>query len=181
MAKNNKKHGHPLMARFLHWSWAFAMLLLGLTGFYIHDPDWIPVFNMDTARLIHFIAAYFVIFLVVGRIYYAFAIGDWRDLLVRLKDPLEMRNVIAYYMGVKKDKPDWGKYNPGQRFVYFGWLPLLILQAFTGFALLEWTTFQWVTDALGGLVWVRLIHLLLTWGFVVSVMAHLYLGSLAGW
>lgn len=176
---------HPLIARVLHWSWVVAMLLLGLTGLYIWDPDWMSFFRsiggMTTARLIHFISMYVVMFLVIGRIYYAFASGDYKDLMVRLRDFLDMRQVVAYYLLLLKTKPDWGKYNPGQRIVYSFLVPLLIIEGITGFALYLMPMFDWATSLLGGLVYVRVIHLIVTWVFVCIVMAHIYLGAIAGW
>ena len=80
-----------------------------------------------------------------------------------------------------KTKPDWGKYNPGQRIVYSGWVPLLIIQAITGFALYLMPMFDWATSLLGGLVYVRVIHLLICWVFVGTVMVHIYMGAISGW
>lgn len=176
---------HPLIARFLHWSWAAAMFLLGLSGLYIHQTDWMPFFGpigaMDTARTIHFISMYVVVLLVVGRIYYSLASGDWRELLVRPSDLIDMRLVAAYYVGLLKTKPRWGKYNPGQRIVYTGLVPLLALQAITGFALYLLPGFDWVSSLFGSLVYVRFLHVLITWAFVSIVAAHIYLGALSGW
>lgn len=176
---------HPLIARVLHWSWAVAILLLVLSGLYIHDPDWMPLFGaiggMTTAKMIHFISMYVVIFVVIGRIYYAFASGDFKDLLVRPRDFLDMRRVGAYYLLLLKPKPDWGKYNPGQRLVYSFWVPLLIVQAITGFALYLMPTFDWATSLLGGLVYVRVIHFIVTWIFISTVTLHIYMGVIAGW
>ena len=176
---------HPLIARALHWSWAVAMFLLGLSGMYVHNPEWMPFFNaigsMTTARAIHFAFMYVVAFLVIGRIYYAFAGGDYKDLMVRPRDFIDMRLVAAYYVGLLKPKPDWGKYNPGQRIVYTGLVPILAIQAITGFALYSLPGFDWVASLFGSIAYVRLLHLLISWVFVSIVALHIYLSLLAGW
>ncbi|MCL0091472.1 cytochrome b/b6 domain-containing protein [Dehalococcoidales bacterium] len=143
---------HPAIARFLHWTWALAILLLGLSGLYIHEPNWMPLFGaiggMTAARLVHFICMWVVMCLVAYRIYYSLASGDYKDLLLRVRDFWGLPRVAAHYLCLMKPKPAWGKYNPGQRITYNFWLLLIIIQIFTGLALYH--HLDWVTVLLGG-------------------------------
>jgi len=39
-----KEYKHPFIARLMHWTWVILMLILILTGVYIHEPSWMPIF-----------------------------------------------------------------------------------------------------------------------------------------
>lgn len=173
---------HPLAVRFFHWWNAVSIFALILTGFYIHSPYGFPIFpSMDVARRIHFVFMYAVIAGLIGRLYYAFVSGDCKNFKPRLLDIPNMGKLMKYYLFLTDELPDWGeKYNPGQKMMYAGFAPLLIIQIFTGFILYLPTTFGGWAYWLGGPNVIRIIHYVVAWLFVYCVAAHLYLDFTEG-
>lgn len=177
------EYRHPGPVRFFHWWNAIAMILLGLSGFYIHTPHGFPVFpSMDVARKIHFICMYAVAAGVIGRLYYAFVSRDYKNFRLRTADFGNMIKLMKYYLFISDELPDFGeKYNPGQKMMYFGFVPLIIIQGITGFILYWPTTFNHWAAAVGGMHVIRIIHYIVAWVFVYCVAAHLYLDFSEGW
>lgn len=168
---------HSVWIRIFHWTNMIAITMLTLTGFYIHSPHSFRLFsNMDTPRMIHFAMAYLLCFGVVGRVYYAIVAKDAKNIVFNIKeDTPKFPSMIKYYMFMADSHPYYGKYNPGQKMMYTGWLALALIQIITGFVLYKPNTFEALGGFLGGLIAVRMIHLITTWLFVLSVLAHVYL------
>jgi len=160
-----------------HWINMIAITLLILTGFYIHSPHSFPLFaNMDNARLLHFCMAYILIFSMIGRVYYAFATGDYKNVVFDVKtDMKKLPSMLRYYLFMSDTHPYYGKYNPGQKGMYTGIFFLVLIQAITGFTLYDPNRFMGLAGFLGGYIVVRIIHYIVTWMFILCVMAHLYL------
>jgi Ni/Fe-hydrogenase 1 B-type cytochrome subunit len=184
---------HPAPVRFFHWWNCISIFALILTGFYIHNPQGFPIFpSMDVARRVHFVFMYMVIAGLLGRLYYAFISGDAKNFKPRSADIPNMGKLMKYYLFLTNDPPEFGeKYNPGQKMMYAGFAPLLIIQIFTGFILYLPTTFGSWAYWLGGPHVIRFIHYIVAWLFVYCVAAHLYLdfsegianiwGMITGW
>lgn len=153
------------------------MILLALTGFYIHTPHGFPIFpSMDIARKIHFICMYAVAAGVIGRLYYAFVTRDSKNFRLRSADFGNMIGLMKYYLFISDELPDFGeKYNPGQKMMYLAFVPLVIIQGFTGFILYWPTTFNHWATVFGGMHVMRIVHYIVAWIFVYCIAAHLYL------
>ena len=109
-----------------------SIFALIFSGFYIHNPygffRWM-FDDMDAARKVHFIFMYCVIAGLVGRLYYAFASGDYKNFAMGQKDMANMLKLMLYYLFITDEEPDWGgKYNPGQKGMYAAFAPLLLIQ-----------------------------------------------------
>ncbi len=198
-----RKYEWTVGIRFLHWITLVAIGVLTFTGFYIAEPFWfvhIPgtkeaynTFSMAHVRLIHFIAAYVFIFAIILRLYYAFFSrhdADWKYFLFGWLDVrgwvATLRNYLAFKpYGVEGTKSD--KYNPVQSLAYFGFIVFSILQIITGIILytmgdnsirgvsfIQKLLFP-VVEAFGGYPNVRVAHHLVTWFFIIFVMAHVYM------
>jgi Ni/Fe-hydrogenase 1 B-type cytochrome subunit len=169
-----------LAVRFFHWWNAVSIFALIFSGFYIHNPyDWAVrwmFYDMDWARKVHFIFMYCVIAGLIGRLYYAFASGDYKNFSMGLKDGPNMLKLALYYLWITDEEPDWGgKYNPGQKGMYAAFAPLLLIQIYTGMILYWPAHFAWWGGWLGGIKWIREIHYIVAWVFVYCIVAHLYL------
>jgi Ni/Fe-hydrogenase 1 B-type cytochrome subunit len=172
---------HTAIARILHWINTLSVIILTLTGFYIHWPVKFPLFSgMDMARKLHFIFMYIVVYGILVRVYYAWASGDYKDILFRLRDIRGLPVLAGYYFFMRKSLPDFGKYNPGQKLTYTGWTLLMTVQAVTGFILYWPTQLAWLAEPVGGVMVMRQVHYLVTWLFVATVALHVYLGFLGG-
>ncbi len=91
-------------------------------------------------RWVHYVAMIIVIVNLVWRLWYAFASKrrDYREFAITKRDITTAPKVILYYIFVKPSKPHLGKYNVMQKSTYIIFVPLLIVQAITGFALLTY-------------------------------------------
>lgn len=172
---------HPAAIRVFHWANMISITLLILTGFYIHSPLQFTLFStMDTARTIHFVFMYVLLFSTIGRVWYGIYTKDYRNVWFRLSDIKDFGSLAMYYLFIRDKHPDYGKYNPGQKLMYTGVLFMIIIQVITGFILyLPGPLAGWAA-ALGGPLVVRMIHYCVTWLFVLSIMVHVYLDLAEG-
>lgn len=170
---------HSVWIRIFHWINMVAIMLLIFTGFYIHAPQSFRLFgNMDGARMVHFAMAYVLCFGVVLRVYYAIAAKDAKNIVFNPKTDIpNLPSMMKYYLFMSNSHPDYGKYNPGQKAMYTGWLVMALIQIITGFILYKPQVAFWANlgDFLGGDIAIRLVHLIVTWLFVLTILAHVYL------
>jgi len=173
---------HSIWIRLFHWINMIAITMLILTGFYIHAPQDFRLFaNMDNARTVHFVMAYVLIFGVLGRLYYMFAANDVKNIIYQpVEDTKKLPSMLKYYMFLADDHPFYGKYNPGQKGMYTGVFVMAILMIITGFILYKPLTFGFMAGWLGGFLVVRIIHYVITWIFVLCILAHVYLDIAEG-
>ena len=171
---------HPVTDRILHTLLLASILILCVTGLYIHKP-WIGDgggFLMSLMRGVHFLCAAILIVTVIFRIVRMF-VGpnrDWRNFIPNGEDMKLFGPIINYYARLR-DKPVGKKrYNPLQMLSYCLIFVLAIFQIITGFVL------QY-PDALGGLSYgvfgseinARIVHYIATWIFILFVIIHVYL------
>ncbi len=161
----------------MHYIHLISIILLVLSGFYIHYP--FSQSGMNLMRTIHFIAMYVVIFNLIWRIYWAF-LGrsrDWRTFVYDTKNKGTLFKTVKYYLFVQREKPETAKYNTLQKGIYNFWIFLLIVSAITGFSL-YWPTapfFSTLNAWVGAVTTMRMIHFLIMWIFIVTVALHVYL------
>ena len=157
----------------MHWGIVVSMLMMLLTGLYIHDPEWMPIFSsLGVVWPLHYIFGIMLVSLVFIRIVYAGTSGDIEDLIMKPKHIKDLGPVLKYYLFLQKEEPQQGKYNAGQRMTYSAvWIPLLLLQVITGIALY----------IIIGAVALRAIHYIVTWIIVATIVMHIYLGAVHGW
>jgi Ni/Fe-hydrogenase 1 B-type cytochrome subunit len=175
---------HTLAVRFFHWWNAVAIFALIFSGFYIHNPygffRWMFA-DMDAARKLHFIFMYCLAAGLIGRLYYAFATGDYKNFSPKKTDMANMIKLIKYYLFITDEEPDWGeKYNPGQKGMYAAFAPLALIQIYTGMILYWPANFAWWGNWIGGIKWIREVHYIVAWIFVYCVLAHIYLDFTEG-
>ena len=173
---------HSIWIRLFHWINMIAITILILTGFYIHAPQSFRLFsNMDIARSIHFVMAYLLCFGVVGRMYYMIVAHDTKNIIYEpVNDTKKLPSMIKYYLFLADDHPFYGKYNPGQKGMYTGVFFMAALMIITGFIMYKPLTFGFMAGWVGGFLVVRIIHYIITWIFVLCILAHLYLDIAEG-
>lgn len=171
---------HPIPYRILHLVIITSVLLLIITGFYIHRP-FIGGggFLMSLALGVHFFAAGILIIGVVLRILAMFfgRNRDWPSFIPNSEDIKLIPQVIAHYLHLR-DMPELKKkYNPLQMMAYIGAFVMAIFQIITGFALLYpegWLGFI-NYGIFNNEIEARMAHYIVTWLFILFLMIHLYL------
>jgi Ni/Fe-hydrogenase 1 B-type cytochrome subunit len=183
--------GAPIRA--MHWIAAICIALLIVTGFYIGRPYFMTSgeasahFLMGRVRFIHFTAAAVLVMTGIVRFYWLFAGNQFERLPALFPvTPKNLRNFVrtwVAYATMRPDKqPNFVGHNPLQQYSYTGVYFLTVAMVVTGFTLygqsnpggLIFRAFGWVPPLLGGLQHVRLVHHVLTWGFIIFVMLHIY-------
>ena len=172
---------HPVAFRILHLMIVFSILLLIITGFYIHRP-FIDGggFLMSLVRGVHFFAAGILIIAAVLRILGMFfgRNRDWRSFIPTFADIKLLPKTINYYAYLAKEPEIKKKYNPLQMISYSLVFVLIVFQIVSGFALqypdgwLSWFNYGLFNNE----IQVRMAHFIVNWLFVMFLMIHVYLG-----
>ncbi|MDR4987840.1 MAG: cytochrome b/b6 domain-containing protein [Bacteroidales bacterium] len=119
--------------RFWHWTQAFLILFLALTGFEIHGSY--SFFGFENAVHLHNNAAWLLIVLIIFTIFWHFTTGQWRQYIPTTQN---LKAQMEYYItGIFRNAPHptkktvLSKLNPMQRLVYLGlkilFIPVMVL------------------------------------------------------
>ncbi len=178
-----------------HWTRVLSIVVLTFTGFYIHWPFMAggpDSMIMAWMRFFHFVSAYALILGLVVRIYMAFRStfdSDWKD-FATFDNFRNLPDITRYYLFMSDSHKHYRRYTPLQAFAYLAVAFLIVLMALTGGAIYHGRllgfipspgSFQWVNSLLGGEPNTRLVHLAITWFFLIFIMIHVYLSFLTGW
>lgn len=182
----------PVAPKLMHATHMISMVILGFSGMYIRFPFFDG--GRVAMRYVHYIFMIIVTIILVARIWYAFwsKRADWREFAVGKEDWASALGVLAYYGYFSNKKPHVAKYNVMQKLSYQLFLVMMVLQAFTGFALVATPVLfgmsprdlliGWWLGAFAGGVdlagWgVRTVHYILNWGFIIMTTVHVYLSA----
>lgn len=185
--------------RLLHWCWVFCVTGLCVTGICIAEGWFLKMGNLESGfqfgyvRFIHYVLAWVLIAILTLRFSCFFFASNkyqtfsslfpiqkqrWIDLFITGRDYLYARSY---------DGPRYIGHNPLQQWTYTGVYGLFTIMVVTGLALYAlyapeqsfYRLFMPVNDLLG-VAYVRLIHLIGLWCFLLFVTVHVYLSILAG-
>jgi Ni,Fe-hydrogenase I cytochrome b subunit len=183
--------GPPIRAlpKFMHFQHLACIGLLVLSGMYIRFPYFSG--GRPFMRFVHYVAMTVVVVNLVWRVWYAFLsrARDYREFAITRRDVMTALQVVMYYVFIKPSKPHLSKYNIMQKAVYIAFLPMLLAQALTGIALLEFLRLPFIAmtpsqlllgwwfpgGAAIGVAWMRVLHYTLNWLFIIFVTIHIYL------
>jgi thiosulfate reductase cytochrome b subunit/DMSO/TMAO reductase YedYZ molybdopterin-dependent catalytic subunit len=186
---------HPLFVRWTHWI-NFPILTLmiwsGLMIYWANDVFWPPIPD-SVYRILHLdhrlaegMAYHFAlmwVFAVNGLLYVATLIitGEWRDLIPNQHSFKGAFKVILHDFGISKKPLPQEKFNSAQRIAY----TLIIVMGFgslvSGLAIYKPIQVGGLTQSLGGYEQARLIHYLLTAGYIAFFFIHVGQVIRAGW
>ena len=181
--------------RLWHWVNALAIVVLGITGYFIGSP--LPTmpgeasanYLMGYIRFVHFAAGYLLAIGLLGRLYWAF-VGNHhaRELFtLPLLTPAFWREVVVMIKWYLFLIPRPGRYvghNPLARLgMALGFLVTAVFMVITGFALYgegtqagSWADvmFGWVIPLFGQSQDVHTWHHLGLWAMLMFVVVHIY-------
>lgn len=176
-----KAYIYKAYERFWHWTQAFLVLFLALTGFEIHGS--LRVFGFENAVVLHNNAAWAFIILTIFTIFWHFTTGEWRQYLPTTKN---LRAQVEYYItGIFRNAPHptrkttLSKLNPLQRLVYLSLkiliFPVMIISGLSYMYFRFIKNGEVVTLGIGSLERVALVHTLGAFVLVAFVIVHIYL------
>ena len=189
------EHDHipPATPKWIHGIHMSGILILALTGMYLRFPFFYG--GRTIMRNVHFFFMLIVTVTLVWRVWYAFfskTNADWREFAVGKKDLASAGGVLAYYGYFSNNKPHVAKYNVMQKMSYLLFLAMMVMQVFTGFALIKANILfgvsprdvlvgWWLGAVVGGpaaaLWYARTLHYILNWGFLIMMTVHFYLAA----
>ena len=165
--------------RFWHWSQAFLIITMMISGFEVHGTY--TLLGFQKAVQLHTVAAWSLLVLWAFTIFWQFTTGEWRQYLPSLKNVMAM--VKYYTIGIFTNSPHpfrktvVQKHNPLQRLAYLALLafisPLIwasgLLYLFYG----DWGRLG--LDAHLSLEWVAVAHTLGAYMMTAFFFIHVYL------
>lgn len=183
--------------RITHWIRALAIIILTASGFYIAYPFIAPAhsggepvnFLNALFRSWHVIFGFVLIAVTIGKFY--LFIFDKQSKIERasFKDFINPKiwiQQIGYYLLISKHPHGKGVYNPLQFLAYLGVYISIIMISLTGLILyihvyhegmggMLFDILRPVEVMLGGLAWVRELHHIFMWVFIIFLPVHIYL------
>lgn len=101
--------------------------------------------------------------------------GEWRDLVPRRGDLRDSRQMVRYYLFLRRDHPRQGKHNALQKGAYFVMPWVVALIVISGLAIWKPVQFAPLTNALGGYALARYWHFLMMMAIVVLTIGHVFM------
>lgn len=163
--------------RFWHWTQAFLIFFLMLTGFEIHGSY--HLIGYENAVRWHDDAGWALLILMVFASFWHVTTGEWKQYIPTVKN---LRAQMEYYLtGIFRNAPHptgkriLSKLNPIQRLVYFALtiivIPVMVISGFT------YLYFNYPIQgfALDSLEPVAFIHTIGAYILITFVIIHLYL------
>src|SRR5436190_18871317 len=177
----------PAWVRALHWTNAFAMVLMIMSGWQIYNAS--PLFGftfshsitlggwLGGALLWHFAAMWLL--MVNGLIYLAlgFATGRFRRKLLPITPGGVISDTKAALTG-KLSHDDLTKYNYVQKLLYAGIIIIGVLIVLSGLSIWKPVQLQWLTALFGGYEAARYVHFFCMAAIVAFMVVHVALALL---
>lgn len=178
-----------LPVRLVHWTIFFSIIVLSVTGYYLHNPFIISRapdgFLMATMRFIHEVTAFVFTLAFLVRIAWFFMgnrYAHWRAFVPLTRAQWRsIRDMLKYYLFLRWRAPEEIGHNSLAAVVYLGIYLLFLAQILTGFALFQWvagtgpwtTLFGWLPDWIN-IQYLRQVHYLLMFIFIAFTIHHVY-------
>jgi thiosulfate reductase cytochrome b subunit len=107
--------------------------------------------------------------------------GEWRYLLPNRHSFKEAWQVLLHDLRIRKTAPPQKKYNGAQRIAYTSIIVMGLGSILTGLAIYKPVQLSWLCALFGGYEMSRIIHFVLTIGYVLFFLIHLFQVIRAGW
>jgi thiosulfate reductase cytochrome b subunit len=123
------------------------------------------------------------LFFLNGFLYVLYTIisGEWRYLMPNRRSFKQAWQVLLHDLHIRKNKPPQGKYNAAQRIAYSAIIVMGLGSVITGLAIYKPVQLWWLCTICGGYTAARIIHFVLTIGYVLFFLIHVIQVILAGW
>jgi thiosulfate reductase cytochrome b subunit len=164
--------------------WAYPIYRVGPFRFF---PAWVYSTLHIDHRLANGMALHFVfmwLFVANGVLYVAYTLisGEWRMLVPRsLSTFRDAWYVVLHDLHLRGDPPVQGKYNAAQQVTYTAIILMGIGSVLTGLAIYKPAQLAWLAMLFGGYRGARLVHFVLTIGYLLFFLVHVGQVILAGW
>lgn len=170
--------GHPVIvdrytlgARINHWITAISLILLALSGMALFSPKLYFLTGLfgggQWTRAIHpWIGV--VLFFSFAGLFLRF----WKANLWKSEDGTWMRRIRDVLAGHEEKLPELGKYNAGQKFVFWGMSALILVLITSGFVV--WDQYFYEFTSIPQKRVAILVHALAAIGIICIWIVHVY-------
>lgn len=165
----------PLPVRIFHWVMFVCITALLITGLYINNPVTAAKIPLNLLRKTHIIFGLILIANLLGQIYYYTVTKKFTEILFLPGDWINLRSFVRYVLFITESHPNFGRYNPGQKWLFTSWGLAIMIVSFTSMPLLFPDNTTLVQRYTGGLNNVRIIHYFIAIFFAATIPLHLYL------
>lgn len=195
---------HPLAIRWFHWInfpvlgimiwsgiliyWANDVYKVRVAGkelikFFpksFYDALNVP-FHLAEGMAYHFLFMW--LFFINGLLYvlYTGISGEWKYLLPNKKSFKEAWLVLLHDLHLRKQAPPFYKYNGAQKIAYTAIIIMGLGSILTGLVMYKPVQFGWLAWLLGGYEAARVEHFILTVGYCLFFIVHIFQVIRAGW
>jgi len=163
--------------------WAYPAYKIG--SWPVIPKSWFNVLGLES-QLANGLAYHFNfmwILMGAGFFYLLFStfFQNWKHLVPVPSDGKRLWQMGRFALGLEKEKPVEGKYNPAQKLAYFTTILALALVVASGWAIYKPARLFWMAEALGGYRNARFIHFSCTVYLVLFFVVHVIQVVRAGW
>jgi len=179
---------HPFAIRLMHWTNAFAMIVMIMSGWKIYNDEVIFGFLHFPEEIVlgiwaqhalqwHFLGMW--ILAVNGLVYLTYGVvsGRFRRLLLPISPREVMREAIAA-LTFRLKHADLTHYNAVQKTLYVGVILVVILQVISGLAIWKPVQFSYLTALFYDFQGARLAHFIGMTAIVLFLLVHVTLALL---
>jgi thiosulfate reductase cytochrome b subunit len=178
---------HPVWVRVCHWTNAFAMVIMIMSGWQIYNAS--PLFDFAFPRSItlggwlagalqwHFAAMWLLALNGLVYVILGFATGRFRRKLTPITPSGVITDTKAALTG-KLSHDDLSKYNSVQKLLYAGIILIGVLIVLSGLAIWKPVQFQYLTALFGGYDVARYVHFFAMAAIVLFLVVHVIMALL---
>lgn len=159
--------------RINHWIVAISFVLLALSGLALFHPALFWLTSLfgggPWTRILHpFIGC------IMVAAFYLLAAHFWRDNLMQPRDWIWLRKIDDVVGNREENLPDVGRYNAGQKLLFFTLVVCLIGLLLSGIAI--WRVYFSAFFPIGVIRAAALLHALFAFVLISAIIVHIYAG-----
>ena len=159
--------------RINHWIVAISFVLLALSGLALFHPALFWLTNLfgggPWTRILHpFIGC------VMAATFYLLCVKFWRDNYMQQRDWIWLRKIDDVVGNREENLPDVGRYNAGQKLLFFTLVVCLIGLLLSGIAI--WKVYFSGFFSVGVIRAAALLHTFFAFVLICAIIVHIYAG-----
>jgi formate dehydrogenase subunit gamma len=159
--------------RINHWIVAISFVLLALSGLALFHPALFWLTNLfgggPWTRILHpFIGC------VMAAAFFLLCVKFWRDNYLQPRDWIWLRKIDDVVANREQNLPDVGRYNGGQKLLFFTLVVCLIGLLLSGIVI--WRVYFAEFFSVGVIRAAALLHAFLAFVLICSIIVHIYAG-----
>ena len=152
-----------------HWIVGICFILLGLSGLALFHPAFYPLVQLfgggPWTRILHpYVGVVMALFFII------MVVRFWRLNMIERRDIEWLKNVDKMVDGDDHNMPEQGKYNGGQKLLFWGLVVFMLVLLVSG--VLMW--YAWLTLPVELVRWASVLHAFAAFAIIGLIILHVY-------